>query len=77
MYFRPAQTDVPASGGFGARVAMVLCVGLVLGLGVFPRPAVKMTHFAEAAVTPHIAVTDQSPAAYPSPRIARDLPARD
>ncbi len=67
MYFRPAQTDVPASGGIGANAAMVLCVALVLGLGLFPRLAVQATHFAEAAVAPAIAVTNQSPAKIPSP----------
>jgi NADH-quinone oxidoreductase subunit N len=77
MYFRPAQSDLPARGGIGARTAMVLCVGMVVGLGLFPRLAIRVTHFAEAAVAPSVAVQRQSPAIIPSPRLAHEQPARD
>ncbi len=77
MYFRPAQTEVPADGGIAARVAMVLCVGLVLGLGLFPRLAVEMTHLAESAVAPAPALTGPAPAAAPRIRLARQQRDRD
>ncbi len=77
MYFRPVQTDVPASGGIGARAAMVLCAGLVLGLGLFPHLAVELTHLAERAVVPATAVTNQSRGVIPSPQLAQDQRAGD
>ena len=77
MYFHPAETDVPASGGIGARAAMVLCVGLVLALGLFPHLAVEVTHLAETAVVPATDVTNQSPAMIPSPQLAHDQRVND
>ncbi len=76
MYFRPAQSDIPASGGIAARAAMILCVALVLGLGLFPRMAVEVTHLAEAAVAPMVTVTNHSPgtgaASTHPPQLAHD-----
>lgn len=71
MYFRPVQTELPASGGIGARAALVLCVGLVLGLGVFPYAAVEVTHLAETAVMPASAVPNQASATIPQVQLAR------
>jgi NADH-quinone oxidoreductase subunit N len=77
MYFRPVQTEIPVNGGIGASAAMVLCVALVLGLGLYPRPAVRATHFSEAAVMPAVTDTNQRPAEIPSPQFAHGLPAGD
>lgn len=71
MYFRPVQTELPASGGIGARAALVLCVGLVLGLGLFPYAAVEVTHLAETAVMPASAVPNQASATIPQVQLAR------
>ncbi len=76
MYFRPAQGDLPANGGLGAQAAVVVCVVLVLGLGLFPRIAVQVTHLAEAAVAP-VDPGSLSAAAAPLPRLAGDVQGSD
>ncbi|MCI0358678.1 MAG: NADH-quinone oxidoreductase subunit N, partial [Planctomycetaceae bacterium] len=50
MYFQPASAQPPAAGGWGALAATLACSALVVGIGVFPRPAVDAATAAQSTL---------------------------
>jgi NADH-quinone oxidoreductase subunit N len=72
MYFQPAAASpVPAAGGGSARLAALVCAGLVVLVGAWPGRILEVAIQSEAVLRPGTR-TVQSPAPATEPRLARD-----